>query len=65
MATIEEIKKLREDGKTDRDIMDELKDGIKNCPESLVLEHAGHFLQETRPKEVSQVIIDAVARSAA
>ena len=29
-----------------KDIMDELRNNIKNCPESLILEHAGHFVQE-------------------
>ena len=38
--------------------------GTKGQPHTTI-KGAGHFLQETRPKEVSQVIIDVVARSAA
>ena len=37
--------------------------GTKGQPHTTI-KGAGHFLQETRPKEVSQVIIDVVARSA-
>ena len=38
--------------------------GAKGQPHTTI-KGAGHFLQETRPKEVSQVIIDVIARSAA
>ena len=38
--------------------------GTKGQPHTTI-KGAGHFLQETRPKEVSQVIIDVIARSAA
>ena len=37
--------------------------GTKDQPHTTI-KGAGHFLQETHPKEVSQVIVDVIARSA-